>query len=1498
MQHLLPALGFALLTTASTAASERPNVLFIVADDLKPLISAYGEAIPTPHIDRIAAAGTTFLNAHCQQAVCAPSRASLLTGRRPDHIRVWDLKTQIRAHRPDLVTLPQHFREHGYQTTGIGKIFDKRSVDKDADAPSWSLPFTYTHQLTRPAGVPDPVGFYQAPDVRAAYAELFPDKKPDWNRLQKLLSERNLWRSTESADVPDNAYEDGAMADHAGHLLTTLAASDVPFFFAIGFNRPHLPFVAPKKYWDLFDRESLPVAPFRERASGSPAYAYHNSEELRAYSDIPASGPLSDEQSRELVHGYYAAVAYVDAQVGLVLDALETTGEADRTIVVLWGDHGFHLGDHGLFCKHTNFEQSTRSPLLIAAPGQAARGGRVSTPVEFVDLYPTLLDLAGLPAPASGLDGVSLAASLGDPSAPTKDFAVSQFPRGPRMGYALRTEQHRLVAWFTVGTNGYADGSSAPDAVELYDYALDPLETRNLATDDAHRDTTARLTERLRAFLRTQAQEPNTAPVAAADSYTTAYQTALVVSASGVLTNDTDPNSDALQAVLVSAPANGTLSFSANGSFAYTPSAGFSGADSFTYKTRDVRAGADPLDSAAVAVSITVAPAPNLSPVWTTPSPFTQAPVAVGTPCTRWLNWRWSDPEGGTVNLSIVSGPSWLSVTRADTGKIEGTPSVEHVGVNTFTVAISDGVNPPVQATMNIEVTAPNSAPVATADSYTAAYQTALNVPAPGVLANDTDADGDQLQSILVSGPTKGSLTLNLDGSFTYTPNDRYYGVDSFTYNATDIRAGPDALDSATVTVSLNVQVMNDSFPSSVLQGFQSDLGITPSKEMQIDLYNTLNPAVIEPWRADAEARIAQHRMGLLTLNLVDGAGQPAAGATVEFRQKSRPFKFGGILDLTTLSGTDTTPPAMSAADYKIRAVSLFDAFGLNNGLKPKLKGSPTNPITNQNLLPAFFSWAASVNRPVRGHLLIWPGRDNMSATVTAKVVEIENLIALRDASTNPAVIANYNAQIEVKKPELRSLVDAEITDWATRWTVTEWDVLNEAITNFRITNILGTFERTRWFQLTQAAQPDAGRLINDYQIISAGSQEAYSYNRIASYKTILDQLISEGAPVTGIGFQSRFVFRREDPALLYSRLEGFVPYGLPLVGTEFEIKDSPNQNFYPDERLRAQITEEVMTLYFSHPSVTALYDWSYCNPGSTQSLIDTYGAPKLNGWVWYYLNRIRFVTRSTLTADPAGRVSIEAFKGDYDLVVTYQGNSIAVPFTHGADGELMMNATTGHFITITDQNYSASADAFVRNGTHAASNFGAWTSFQLRQSTTATADAARIGYVKFTVPALGTPVVNAVLRLRIPPAGGVGAFSNGETSPLKIYATSAAWTESGAGGITWNTRPAFGALLASRAGSSDSWLEIALPPSSIPAGGGAAVAFTLDEQGDNYGHIMTRQYGDPANGVALGDYAPQLRVVTATDGIALPLDTDGDGYPDAWELQNGYDPNSAASRP
>lgn len=446
----------------STSAADRPNVLLICVDDLKPMLGCYDvKTVKSPNIDRLATRGMLFENAYCNQAVCAPSRNSLLTGLRPQTLGIYDLGTNFRRSRPDAVSLPQHFKANGYRTEALGKIFHVGHGNHE-DPASWSVP-------------------HWKADV-IAYALTESRAKQGLTREEALFSNKKAQglprgAAYESADVADDAYPDGRTADEAIRRLKAPSKKpDQPFFLAVGFVKPHLPFCAPKRYWDLYDRAQFEPAARQTPPDGAPSYAPQFGGELRQYSGIPDKGDLDAELQRTLIHGYHAATSYMDAQLGRVLDALDDTGFAKDTIIVLWGDHGWHLGDHGIWCKHTNYEQAARIPVLVTAPGVTRPGTRTSSLIETVDIYPTVCELAGLPGP-EGLDGRSFVPTLRDPSAATKDSIIHVYPRGQRLGRAIRTSRYRLVEWKKFGD------SSEPAEFELYDYQTDPSETKNLAAE-------------------------------------------------------------------------------------------------------------------------------------------------------------------------------------------------------------------------------------------------------------------------------------------------------------------------------------------------------------------------------------------------------------------------------------------------------------------------------------------------------------------------------------------------------------------------------------------------------------------------------------------------------------------------------------------------------------------------------------------------------------------------------------------------------------------------------------------------------------------------------------------------------------------------------------------------------------------------------------------------------------------------------------------------------
>ncbi len=438
------------------------NVLFIAVDDLRPELNCYGAShIKSPHIDQLAQKSTVFTRAYCQQAVCAPSRNSIMTGLRPDAMGIYDLYTFFRSKTPDVVTLPQHFKNHSYYTERVGKIYHTGHGNQD-DSLSWSQAAT---RLPRPPSI----SRGDTTDLERDFPAIDGLKLP-------------FYRSME----PEANMTDATIAEYAVNRLRELR--DTNFFFGVGFIKPHLPFVAPSKYWDMYDPEKIKV-PARQTPEGMPDLALHQFGELRKYHGIPENGPLDDAMSRDLIHGYYAATSMIDAQIGKLMDALRENNLIDKTIVVLWGDHGWKLGDYGSWCKHTNFELDANVPLIIYDPTDP-RGQYSSSLAELVDLYPTLCEMANLPLPAH-LEGQSLKPILDDPEAIVNKVALSQYPRGKSlgydrksqyMGYSMHYGDYRFTRW--------QDYENPEDvfALELYDHSSSPLAKTNLAEDPQYQN--------------------------------------------------------------------------------------------------------------------------------------------------------------------------------------------------------------------------------------------------------------------------------------------------------------------------------------------------------------------------------------------------------------------------------------------------------------------------------------------------------------------------------------------------------------------------------------------------------------------------------------------------------------------------------------------------------------------------------------------------------------------------------------------------------------------------------------------------------------------------------------------------------------------------------------------------------------------------------------------------------------------------------------------------
>ena len=464
----------------------KPNILIILADGMQADAVERNHPCITPTLEVLSKRGVRFTNAHTTCPTCSPARASLMTGMRPDFTGVWDLKTRMRDVNPNILAMPEFFQAQGYKTIAVGKIYDPRCVDKSYDEPSWSIPYSESATYTYPEKYGEPgLSYYALAESKAIVHKLEKEAEAKGENKHQYVSER-FKPSTEMADVEDEAYIDGQIANNAINYLKELKKEGEPFFLAVGFKRPHLPFAAPTKYWDLYKREEIKLAEYREPVKNGVDIAYHNSGEIQSYTDIPPLSSFSDintmilpeEKQKELIHAYYASVSYIDAQIGKVIAELKKQGLDKNTVIVLWGDHGWHLGDHNMWCKHSNFENATRVPLIISAPGY--KGGEYTHPAELVDIFPTLCELTSTPQPQQ-LQGQSLVPAMMNKHQVVKPIAVSQFPRGKRNGYSIRTQRFRLTLWFDNDYKTYMPyNEKLLYAGELYDYTNDPLETNNV----------------------------------------------------------------------------------------------------------------------------------------------------------------------------------------------------------------------------------------------------------------------------------------------------------------------------------------------------------------------------------------------------------------------------------------------------------------------------------------------------------------------------------------------------------------------------------------------------------------------------------------------------------------------------------------------------------------------------------------------------------------------------------------------------------------------------------------------------------------------------------------------------------------------------------------------------------------------------------------------------------------------------------------------------------
>lgn len=465
--------GFAAVPATAQTTSPK-NVLIFFIDDLRPELGCYGaDQILSPSIDALAAEGVLFERAYCQQALCAPSRISMMTGQYPDNTGICGLFTPLRRVNKTALTMPQYFLGRGYQTSSFGKVYHHF---RDDDS-NWS---------NKPAK--SPLKYADPETIAAIERRVAQAEKDNLSVADSRLAAKGP--AIEIADVPDEAYVDGQVAQQAIDALR--GKTGAPFFMCVGFAKPHLPFAAPKRYWDMYQADQFTV-PQTNRPAGAPDLAFTKWNELRSYRDIPEEGLLSEESARELIHGYAASVSFADAQVGKVVAEVDRLGLRDETIIVLWGDHGYKLGDYGCWCKHTNLEIDARVPMIISAPSTKQPAVSNSL-VEVVDIFPTLAALTGDDIPDS-CDGQNLVPVLDDPSLAVRDFALSQYQRGSIMGYSLRNGRYRYTEWIEAKTQKVL-------ATELYDHRDNQTPDQNLAGQPEHADLVADLSTRLNAAHR------------------------------------------------------------------------------------------------------------------------------------------------------------------------------------------------------------------------------------------------------------------------------------------------------------------------------------------------------------------------------------------------------------------------------------------------------------------------------------------------------------------------------------------------------------------------------------------------------------------------------------------------------------------------------------------------------------------------------------------------------------------------------------------------------------------------------------------------------------------------------------------------------------------------------------------------------------------------------------------------------------------------------------
>lgn len=457
---------FVSLNSFGNQDKRKPNVLFIAVDDLRTELGCYGnKQVKSPNIDKLASQGLVFKRAYCQQAICMATRASIMSGYRPDTLQIYNTKS-LNELAPDVVTLNKHFENNGYRIWATGKIYH-HGIDHQQQFGG-----NYVSPVTNEKGR----GYLseEAQKIVVEYEKTFSANGEE--------GAGGRGPAYEWADVPDNAYSDGKMAEMAVEKMVDFKNNEKPFFMAVGFHKPHLPFCAPKKYWDLYKTDDIEKAQNPYKPENVSEYFNYNFGELRNYYGIPGGGkPLGDSLSAILKHGYYACVSYLDAQVGRLIEGLKENGLYENTIVIIWGDHGWKLGEHGMWCKHTQFQVDNHVPLIIRVPEAKTKGVQSNGFVEFVDMYPSLCELAGLELPAH-LQGTSFVPLIGNPEKKWKEGAFSYWPMGRNnpeevvLGCAVETDRYRYIEWIKPSTGALM-------ATDLFDHQVDPDENHGVASE-------------------------------------------------------------------------------------------------------------------------------------------------------------------------------------------------------------------------------------------------------------------------------------------------------------------------------------------------------------------------------------------------------------------------------------------------------------------------------------------------------------------------------------------------------------------------------------------------------------------------------------------------------------------------------------------------------------------------------------------------------------------------------------------------------------------------------------------------------------------------------------------------------------------------------------------------------------------------------------------------------------------------------------------------------